>query len=265
MATACQTIQVSPGIQLNVSAFTTEEKQRFDSDLDTIANIYTQYSVDPTGRHVIADLFRKFKPQLQLFAEAAKNDLDNAGVFQGVNATNGFGMTWIRPDFLVPTAQGRTFDYNTGATGFNLNRDTWYGLYHDGAVGVAYSDALYLRREVAVAVIGFIGLPQPDAVEVHAATASVYDLIDEVQWEINGKPLPIWNMAPQMRATDLKIYEAPMALYLEPAKQYRCQAKFNGAGNVAAMWGSLWPVGVAFVTADVMRTTQPTQPTNAKP
>ena len=54
----CQTIQVSPGVQINTSAFTQAEQDIFDADIDTIANVYTRYSTDPQGKHIIADMFK---------------------------------------------------------------------------------------------------------------------------------------------------------------------------------------------------------------
>lgn len=240
----CSTIQVSPGVQLNVSAFTDEEKARFEADLDTIANIYTRYSVQPDGKHVIADLFKKFKPQLQLFAEAAKNDLDNAGVFGGVNARNGFGMQEIRPDhiFFTSWSAGRTWDCTSGAAA-----NTWYGHIHGATTITTDAGDIYMRKEQAVCIIGFMEVLNP--------------VIEEVQWTINGVTMPVWNMAKEMRGSDLHIYEFPIALYLEPRMAFRMQSK----GNAATTAFCLIPIGISFVTADIMRTQQPTLNTASRP
>lgn len=238
-----QTLSVAPGVQLTLERFTPDEKARFDNDFEAFGNFYTKYSSGAQG-HAIRDIFNKYKEQFFLFAQAAKNDIEASGVFQGINATNGFGMQAIRPDYLVPTAQDRT--YKAALSG--LTAYDWYGLYHNAAIGGAYNTtSLYLRKELAVAIAGFVELANPIA--------------DAVRFEINGKQLPVWRMEEALKAGDLRIYEAPQVIYLAPRKQYRSEFKTNmAAGNM-----NLAPIGVAYVSADYMRTTEPTAPSTSAP
>lgn len=237
-----QTIAVAPGTQLNIEAFTPEETKRFQSDYATMGNIFSR-NFGNTG-HAIRDLLDKYRDQMFLFAQAAKNDLEGGGVYQGINAMNGFGMGDIRPDFLCPTEQDRTFEVTLAA----LTASDWYGYLHHAAIGGAYNASpLYLRKEVAVAICGFIELANPFA--------------DEMMWEINGKQLPVWNMETPMKAGEPRIFECPQVMYLAPRKQYRSRFRTNtAAGNMC-----LRPIGVAFPTADYMRTTEPTLPDSTAP
>jgi hypothetical protein len=179
----------------------------------------------------------------------------------------------IRPDYLVPAAQGRT--YNVALNG--LVAQGWYGLYHNAAIGAAYNaTALYLRKELGIGMIGIEEL-NPDP------------MMDEVQLEINGKPLPVFNMLLQVGrakrpgtvaafgaatdsihseppSRDIKMFRFPSVEYFKPAIQYRSQFKTNAAG-VTGVYGEICPaaVGLAFVTSDYLRNTAPTQPTTAAP
>jgi hypothetical protein len=114
-------------------------------------------------------------------------------------------------------------------------------------------------------------------------------IADEMQIELNGKPLPVWNMLLQMgRAKkprtvaafvgcltgiqsapptrDLKVFRFPSVEYLKPAIQYRSQFKANATGVVGVQGdGCLCPLGIAFVTSEFLRRTAPTAPTTVAP
>jgi len=238
-----QTLAVAPGVQLNIEKFTSEETSRFENDFRALGNMFSKYSIGENG-HAIRDLLDKYKAQFYLFAQAAKNDIESAGVFQGINATNGFGMQTIRPDYLCPSEQDRS--YKAALSGLTAN--DWYGYLHHAAIGGSYNASpLYLRKELAVAICGFVELQNPCA--------------DALRWELNGKQLPVWRIEEAMKGGDMRIYEAPQTIYLAPRKQYRSEFKANVvAGNM-----NLVPVGVSFVTADFMRTTEPTLPDSTAP
>ena len=232
--------------QLNTAPLTQEEEKAFEEAWPHLIAHYTKYSTDRAGENKLTLMFEKRKAEIKVAAAMAKNDIDpNPGTFEGMDPSTGFGMRLIRPDDLVPTAQGRTFD----ATLTGLTANSWYGYIHNGAIGAAYNAApLYLRKELAVALLGF--LSTGDAI------------VDELKWEINSQPMPVWNMLTQMRGTDLKLYEIPTSMeYLKPAKTYRSEMKVNAAsGNL-----SLIPIGVTFVNAEFARNEQPTQPSTTAP
>ncbi len=181
----------------------------------------------------------------RVLGQAAKYDIQpSAGVFQGQRATTGFGFGMIRPDYLVPTAQGRTYD----AT-FLGAANSWNGLYHNGVIGAAWNATpLYLRKELALGVLGLLEM-------------GADNIIEEMQWEINGKPLPVFDMVRQMVSADLRAFRMPQVEYLKPAIQYRSQAKFAAAAGDTKMA----PLGLAFVTSDYLRNTVPTQPSIVAP
>lgn len=249
----CETIAVAPGVQLAVSAFSDEERQRFLNDYGVLGNMFTRFNYDPAARHAIRDIYDKYRDQFYLFAQAAKNDIDGAGTFQGINATSGFGMRVPRPDDLVPIAQTRTFE--GASNGVAL---AWSGLWHDGAISAAYgASPLYMRRQVAVAIAGFM--------ENWPDTTTDRSPLEEMQWEVNGKPLPVWNLQHSFGpGGDLKIFEAPQVMYLKPRQSYRSQYKTGNA--LVGTDFEVLPIGISFVTADVMRmvNTQE-QPTNTPP
>ena len=98
-----------------------------------------------------------------------------------------------------------------------------------------------------MAICGFVELQNPCA--------------DALRWELNGKQLPVWRIEEAMKGGDMRIFEAPQTIYLAPRKQYRSEFKTNVvAGNM-----NLVPIGVSFVTADFMRTTEPTLPDSTAP
>ena len=252
---AVKTVSVAPGVELDIEEFTKDEQGVFDRDFDKLVAHYTKFSVKADGKHVIMDLFNENKDVFALIGQAAKKSIQpSAGVFQGLRAMTGFGMRMIRPQDLVPTAQGGvgtpTFDAVTAGA---IN--TWQGLYHNGVIGAAggwNATPLYLRKELAVGIVGMMELdPSPK--------------IEEVQFEVNGKPLPVFNMLTQMRGTDMQIFRFPVVEYLKPAVQYRSQAKFS-----VALGGTTCPVplGITFVISDWMRQATPpagNQPSTAAP
>jgi len=250
MVGGTQTVDIAPGVQLEVTEFTDPENKIFDADYEKLIAMYTRYSVDSKDKHMIADAFNDTKEVFRVIAEASKQAIQpSAGVFQGMRAMTGFGMTKIRPGHIVPNAQGGagtpTFDVALAT----LTKDEWYGLYHNGAIGAAYNTTpLYLRKELSVAILGMMEVG-PNV------------MADEIEFEINGKPLPIYNMLESMRGTDMQFFRFPSVEYIKPAVQYRSQFKTNAvAGNMC-----LVPVGIAFVTSDFMRQTKVTQPSTTAP
>jgi hypothetical protein len=242
-----KTIDVSPGVQLDIEAFTSDEKETFERDYAKVIAMYTKFCLNKEGKHVIADAFEEAKDAYFLLAQAAKKAiLPSAGVFGGMRAMTGFGMRQIRPVDLLENATGGV-SFDTAVAG--LTKDNWYGWIHHAAIGAAYNATpLYLRKELAVGMLGVLDV-------------SGAPLIEELQLEIGGKPLPVYNMLAQMRGADFPFFRFPVVEYIKPATQYRIQGRFAAvAGNVA-----LIPVGITFVTADFMRQTLPTQPTTAAP
>jgi len=239
-------MDIAPGVQLEVTEFTDAENKIFDADYEKLIAMYTRYSVNSKDSHIIADAFNDTKEVFRVIAEASKQAIQpSAGVFQGMRAMTGFGMTKIRPGFMLPAAQGYSFDVALAA----LTKDNWYGLYHNGAIGAAYNATpLYLRKELSIAILGMMELG-PNV------------MADELQFEINGKPLPVYNMLEAMRGTDMQFFRFPSVEYIKPAVQFRSQFKTNAiSGNMC-----LVPVGIAFVTSDFMRQTAPTQPSTTAP
>lgn len=246
MAGQVESVNIGGGRQLKVEKFSEEELKVFDRDFSRVSAMYTKYSTDREGRHLVSDLLLKHIDSFRLLAQSAKTKLEpTAGQFGGMNAMQDYGMSIIRPDHMLVAAQGRTWDVALAA----LTKDGWYGYAHNAAIGGAYNASpLYLRKEVMVGIVGFI--------EMGAVPCA-----EELQFELSGKALPVWNMVEQMRASDLPIFELPQILIINPAQQYRSQFKTGVvAGNMA-----LAPVGISFATADFMRSTAPTQPTTTAP
>jgi len=246
MAGETETIEVAPGVELEITNFTPEENKIFDAEFSKLVTLYTKLSTTPSGKHAIYDLFLGTKEAFRVIAQAAKREIQPAaGVFNGMRALTGFGWRLIRPDDILPAAQGRTWDKSVSG----LTPNDWYGLYHNGAIGDAYNvNPLYLRKEIAIGIVGFMDLNNNA-------------IITQIKWEIDSKELPVYNMEFQMRGTDLPIFRMPKVEYLRPAKQYRCQAKFTKAsGDVA-----LVPLGITFVKSDWLRLIEPTQPSTTAP
>jgi len=240
-----KTVSVAPGVELDIEEFTKDESDLFDRDFDKLVACYTKYSINQQGKHVIMDLFMENKDVFKLIGQAAKKAIQpSAGVFQGMRALTGFGMQLIRPSHITPDVQGGaqtpTFDAVTAGA---LNE--WQGLYHNGAIGSAQTSPgngwnatpLYLRKELAIGIVGVMELDASPKIE-------------EVQFEVNGKPLPVFNMLTQIRGTDMQLFRFPVVEYLKPAVQYRSQAKFGVAAGATTC---PVPLGITFVTSDWMR------------
>lgn len=269
-----QSLEVAPGVEIEVTNFTPEEEARFNADYPKVTAVYSQNSVRGDGKHIISDWFDETKATYKMLGQACKHDIQpSAGIFQGMRATTGFGMRMIRHDDILVAAQVN-WDIALAA----LTNGNWYGLYHNAVIGAAYNATpLYLRKELG---IGWVGMRehQPDPMAA------------EIQLELNGKPLPTFNMLQQMGSAirpatvvtyvaatdswgqgrqpsnDLKVFRFPSVEYLKPAIQYRSQFKATGAGLVN-VWGRmcLTPLGLTFVTADYMRNTAPTRPATTAP
>lgn len=238
---------------MSVQTWTNEERAIFDRDFDflvqmfvkEVARSYANSHLENKIRNVIADVFYEAKEGIAIIGQGCKDDISpTAGTFRGMAAKNGYGMQIIRPEYLVPTAQGALFD--TALSG--LTAGSWYGLYHNAAIGGAYNATpLYLRKELGIALVGHMDLG--------------LSLVDAVQWEINNDELPIYDMTLATRGGDLPIFGYPVVEYLRPGKQYRSQFKVNATGgNFVPL-----PLGVAFASADFMRATAPTAPSTTAP
>lgn len=230
------------GVQnLNIRPFEADEKKAFEEAWPHLIAHYTKYTTDRKGENLLTLMFERRKADLLIAAQvAAKEILPASGPFEGMDVSVGFGMRLIRPDDLVPTAQGRTFDASLSG----LTANNWYGYIHNGAIGAAYNDTpLYLRKELGVALLGFISTGD--------------HIVDEMQWEINSQQLPVWNMLTQMRGTDMHMFEIPTGLeFLKPAQIYRSRMKVNAAAGDL----SLIPIGVTFVSAKYARDINQEQP-----
>jgi hypothetical protein len=272
-----KSLEVAPGVEMEITAFSPDENKKYDQDYPRLTAVYTKNSVSAEKKHIISDWYDESVEVMRLIGQACKNDIQpSAGVFQGMRAQTGFGFGLIRPDYICSNVQGRTFDMTFPTT---QAAKTWYGLYHNAAIGAAYNaTALYLRKELGIGWLGLVDYAHDTMAE-------------EVQLEINGKPLPVWTMLHQMgramrpplavaygtnaNATDtwnqpvlpdLRVFRFPAVEYLKPAIQYRSQYKAS-EGALANVWGRLCPaaVGIAYVTSDYLRNTAPTQPTYIAP
>lgn len=246
MPGATRAVNIGSGRSIQVLDFSDEENEVFERDFPKVCNLPTRYSLDREARHMLSDILLKNKDNFKLIAQAAKYALEpSAGQFGGMHAMQDYGMSLIRPDHVCVAAQGRTFDVALAA----LTKDNWYGYLHNAAIGGAYNATpLYLRKEVMVGIVGFMEL-------------GAIPCAEELQFELSGKALPIYNMVSQMRGCDLPIFELAQPLVIKPAQQYRSAFKTAVvAGNMALM-----PLGLSFATADFMRTQQPTQPSTTAP
>lgn len=270
-------IEVGPGEDLQIRRWTKNEDRLFEKQYPMLVqqfsdNITTRHIYSPDGRNLL-QIQKGIHPLTELFLEPAVKAAIKAigmacadliepkpGQFFGMNAEKGYGMQTIRPDYMVPTAQGRTF--YIGLSG--LTAHSYYGLYHNGAIGAAYNTTpLYLRKELGIAWIGEL--------EVNPNMCRA----DEIQLEIDGKPKPFYNMlymkmnepdeplatAPAGRP-NLRLFRFPQVQFLKPAKQYRSQYKMSWKTGGHFM---LIPVGIAFPSAEFMRATACTQPSTTAP
>jgi hypothetical protein len=240
-----QSVEIGGGVQIDLTSWSKEEAEVFRKDFPRLVAMYTQHSVDREQRHLVSDLLIKHIADFALVGQIAKDKLlPSSGVFGGMNATTGYGMQLIRPDYLFLAAQGRTYDRTVAGV-----KDNWYGWAHNGMIGAVYGAApLYLRKEVCLGIVGFHELGAVPGVE-------------EMKWEINNKPLPVWNMLAQMRAADIPLFELPQIMVLEPAVQYRSEYKQGFAnGNIGLM-----AVGIAFARSSYMLEETPAQPAIVAP
>ena len=220
-----------------------DELKLLQTDLPTITSVYSKYA--PDGISAISKIIMEDYATYGVALGLAKDKISDAGAFGGALPDDGFGITQIRPDFLVPAAQGRTFYKSVSG----LTPNGWYGLWHNGAIGDAYNDnPLYLRKEVLVAISGLLDV-------------SGSGIIEEVQFEINSDKRQIVPMGPQIKGTDFRLVRFPTPVIIPSSTQFRSQAKFTAAsGDV-----ELIPIGIAFATSEFMKNTTPTQPTTTKP
>lgn len=220
-----------------------DELNLLKTDLPKVTAVYSKYA--PDGISAISKIIQEDYPTYGVALALAKEKIDDAGAFGGALPDDGFGIMQIRPDFLVPSAQGRTFYKSVSG----LTANSWYGLWHNGAIGDAYnSSPLYLRKEVLVAISGLLDV-------------SGAGIIEEVQLEVNGDERQIVPMGPQIKGTDFRLIRFPTPVIIPSSTQFRSQAKFTAAsGDV-----ELIPIGIAFATSEFMKDTAPTQPTTTKP
>lgn len=235
-----QTIEFGNGQTLNLNLFSGEETAKWEADFPRVIAPLSR-----EGKPLLAEAFMRHKKELFILAQAAKNDVDGAGTFNGLNATVGFGFQPIRPDHIVENTQTKLFTTTLAA----LTAGLWYGLWHNGATGAAYNATpLYNRKEYAMAILGFMDL-------------SPTTLVEEIQLEKDGKPLPVWRVKETLAGGDFPFYELPYPEYIRPRSQYRSQFRVNAAAGSF----TLVPVGLAFPTSTYMRQTAPVGPTIAAP
>ena len=232
------------GMGIEIEKFSGDEEKLFYRDIRRIFESYSNY-VAPSDGTPLSYTLEEDIEALKLIAQMSKKDIIGAGVFNGAFASTGFGVQQIRPDHILPAAQGRTFYVSLAS----LTPDSWYGLWHNGAIGAAYDPSpLYLRKWLEVGITGFLDVsPTP--------------LVEEIQFEINGKPEPIMNIQYQELASGARLFHLPKAIVLKPYLQYRSQFKVNAASGDF----KLLPLGASFVKAEFMRITQPEQPDDNSP
>ena len=269
-----QTLEVSPGVEVEITQFTPDENKRFDVDYPKVTAVYTKNSVRGDGKHIISDWFDDTVETYRLLGQACKHDIQpSAGVFQGQRAMTGFGFRMIKPGDVAIATQ-LTFKSIQLPAGGALS---WNGYLHNANINVAYNATpLYLRKELGIGWLGVRELEDP--------------MFEEIQLELNGKPTPVYNMLQQMgRSTrpataiaygaaldtwnqgstgeqDLKSFRFPSVEYMKPAIQYRSQVKAAAAG-LTTVWGinHMTPLGLTFATSDIMRNIAQTRPTTAAP
>lgn len=272
-------VEIAPGLEIPIRRWTKREELLFDLEYPILAQQFTRdmpsyLMYDRQGGN-LQGFQKALHPVTEVYMEpavvraikligqsCAELITPNPGQFNGMNATGGYGMQLIRPDYMVPTGQGRSFMVTTSG----LTAAGYYGLYHNGAIGAAYNATpLYLRKELGIAWVGLM--------EVNVDICRAL----EVGLEIDGKPKPLYNLLP-MLANDgkedisgstgsvgdpggLRAFRFPQVQYLQPSIQYRSQYKTKDTGGFT----HLIPLGVAFPTAEFMRATAATQPSTTKP
>ena len=192
--------------------------------------------------HGINDWFQYYKETIRAAVQIAKASLQpKAGAFQGMDASTGFGWMITLPDHLVPTAQGRVWEATPGGTG-------WRGYIHNGAIGDAYNASpLYMRKATLVVVCGHVD---------YSGVAHA----QRVQYELNGKLLPVANLEYGFQLGSLPISMLGVPVIFKPAVQYRSRAYFKTTDAQA-----LAPLAITFATADWLRSPDPTQPSTTAP
>lgn len=245
---ATQTVDIAPGQKITIEPFDDDEDDVFDREWP----IMTKVSALAAGKNdgTLGDLLREhfdaYKESYRIIGQAAKHRLDpSPGTFQGMHAQNGFGWRpGIMPDLIVPTAQART--YETALTGLTVA--SWYGLYHNGTIGAAYhATPLYMGKQTTLGITGIL------------ETADV--VFDQFQWELKTKKQAIHSALLQFMAGDYPFYDFGATVWLEPAKQYRSQAR---AAVVAGTTRPL-PIGIEFSSVEIMKAEAPTEPSTTAP
>ena len=240
MATTSITIGRS---QWDVEIPTDREIELLKAHLPKITAVFSKYA--PDGQTAIGKIVQEDFPVYATALGLAKKMIENAVSFNGAYPTTGFGIQAIRPDYMVPSAQGRTFKKDV--TG--LTEDEWYGLWHNGAIGDSYNATpLYLRKELEVVISGLLDI-------------SASPIVDEVQFEVNGDTKAVMPVEQQFNGSDLRLYKFAEPMIIPPAITYRSRFKTNAASGTV----NLLPVGVAFVKSEFMKNPTPTQPSTTAP
>jgi len=249
-----------PGPDLTVTDLTADERLLFESQYLRVMQAWSwempipkekaallppEAKIDwakqtPKLLQPLEPVFVRHKNELLTGAMAAKYGIDGAGALTGTSGRHGFGMSAIRPDYLLEEMAGRSFT----ATLSGLKKDEWYGLWHHGPIGGSYNAyPLYMRKEVCVIIIGFM---------------DVGGMVDELQFEVDGITYATINITRNISGSrgGFPFYELPTPFCILPRRQYRCRMKVNAAAGEF----NLIPIGLAFARADFMRNTAPIQP-----
>lgn len=239
------TLTLRDGRQMNVDTFSegndASEMAAWNRDFPKVLA-----PMSAEGRKLLAEVFERHRETLLTLAQAAKNDIDGSGAFQGINCKTGFGMSPIRPDYLVLNTNPKL--WTTTLAG--LTAGNWYGLFHNGLTGAAYvaDSFLYQRKETAQAIIGFLDL-------------SPKTLVEELQFNLEGTPQAILRPKETLAGGDFPFFELPDPMYIAPRKQYNSQFRVNAVAGEF----TLVPVGISFATSAYMKTTAPAGPTTTPP
>jgi hypothetical protein len=246
MAGGVTTRKIS-GRQLTMRDWTQDEIDAFERDFYSMISQYSKYvDIDESARHVIADIYYNNKEQIMEFGQLCGQEISpNPGAFGGMVGRGGYVMRQIRPDDILETTQGRTFDYDLSS----LTANNWYAVLDDAAIGGTVTAAIYMRKFLGTLILG-------------VADMGGNPLFDELQWlELEGSKLPIDNMHCPMRFTDLSLYEFPAPIWLRPEKKYQCSGKVNATAGV----GTLSFIGVTFIRYEQSLEQQPSQPATTPP
>lgn len=233
--------------ELPATKLTSDEIAIFERDFPRVV---APWSLASKG--MLNEVFARHKQSFIDALQIAKHDLSPGGAFGGVNATKGFGMTPIRPDYLVPIAQARMFQSNVAGVPTALaalTTNNWYGMWHNAILGAAWNaNPLFMRADFCVAICGFLDV-------------SGNPMAEEIQMERDGDLGPIWVPNYSFLGGDYAFFELPRTEFIAPRKQFRFQFKTNAIAGTL----NLLPVGVAYVAASTMRSMVPVQPTQNPP